>query len=154
LVEQLANALKGAVGATRPAVDEGWADMDQMIGHSGKSVGPKLYIGVGVSGDMLHMIGVAKAQVIVAINSDPQAPVFQQADYGIVGDYRAVLPILSKKLRTTGYDCVSLFQLRAVCCDLSPNGSVKAQSLTGTRRTKLVPRGVRFLARWRKGLVP
>ena len=99
LVEELANALKGVVGATRPAVDEGWADLDQMIGHSGKSVAPKLYVGVGVSGDMLHMIGVAKAQVIVAINSDPQAPVFQQADYGIVGDYHAVLPILSKKLR-------------------------------------------------------
>ncbi len=99
LVAQLANALKGVVGATRPAVDGGWAGLDQMIGHSGKSVAPKLYVGVGVSGDMLHMIGVAKAQVIVAINSDPQAPVFQQADYGIVGDYRAVLPILSKKLR-------------------------------------------------------
>jgi electron transfer flavoprotein alpha subunit len=70
-----------------------------MVGHSGISAAPKLYLGVGVSGDMLHMIGVAKARVIVAINNDPRAPVFQQADYGIVGDYRAVLPILSKKLR-------------------------------------------------------
>jgi len=98
LIGQLADALHGVVGATRPAVDEGWAGLDQMIGHSGSSAAPKLYVGVGVSGDMLHMIGVAKARVIVAINSDPRAPVFQQADYGIVGDYRAILPILVSKL--------------------------------------------------------
>ena len=86
------------MGPIRPAVDDGWVGLDRMIGHSGNSAAPRLYVGVGVSGDMLHMIGVAKARVIVAINPDPRAPVFQQADYGIVGDYCAILPILVSHL--------------------------------------------------------
>jgi electron transfer flavoprotein alpha subunit len=100
LLEQLADALGGTVGASRPAVDEGWASLDRMIGHSGKRVRPKLYIGVGISGDMLHMIGMKDAQVAVAINSDPRAPIFQQVDIGIVGDYRKILPLLMQELRS------------------------------------------------------
>jgi len=69
-----------------------------MIGHSGTSVGPRLYVGVGVSGDMLHMIGVSGAQVSVAINNDRNAPIFRQVDYGIVGDYREILPLLMQGL--------------------------------------------------------
>ena len=98
LLEDFADAVGGAVGATRPAVDEGWAKPSQMIGHSGTSVGPRLYVGVGVSGDMLHMIGVSGAQVSVAINNDRNAPIFRQVDYGIVGDYREILPLLMQGL--------------------------------------------------------
>lgn len=100
LLEEFADALGGAVGATRPAVDEGWAASDQMIGHSGKSVQPKLYVAVGISGDMLHMIGMRRAQMAVAINSDPDAPIFREVDYGIVGDYREILPLLIRGLHS------------------------------------------------------
>ena len=94
LVESLAAALGGVVGASRPATDAGWAATDRMIGHSGRSVHPKLYVGVGISGDMLHMVGMKDAQVAVAINSNPRAPIFGQVDLGVVGDYRAVIPAL------------------------------------------------------------
>ncbi len=98
LVRALAAALDGAVGASRPAVDEGWAGLDQMIGHSGRRVRPRLYIGVGISGDMLHMIGMKDAQVAVAINTNAHAPIFQQVDFGIVGDYHKILPVLIREL--------------------------------------------------------
>lgn len=98
LLEQLADTLGGMIGATRPAVDDGWASLSQMIGHSGKTVKPKLYIGIGISGDMLHMVGVKDAQVAVAINNDPRAPIFKEVDFGIVGDYRKVLPLLIREL--------------------------------------------------------
>ncbi len=101
LLEQLAGELGASIGATRPTVDEGWAHLSQMIGHSGKSVQPKLYIGVGVSGDMLHMIGMKNAGIAVAINIDPHAPVFQQVDFGLVGDYRKILPLLIHALHET-----------------------------------------------------
>lgn len=98
LLEQLADAMGAMVGATRPAVDEGWANLSQMIGHSGKTVKPKLYIGFGISGDMLHMVGIKDAQVAVAINKDPRAPIFQEVDFGIVGDYRKIIPLLIQEL--------------------------------------------------------
>jgi electron transfer flavoprotein alpha subunit len=98
LIEQLAEVLGGMVGATRPAVDEGWASLSQMIGHSGKTVSPKLYLGVGISGDMLHMVGIKDAQVAIAINNDPKAPIFQEVDFGIVGDFRKIVPLLIREL--------------------------------------------------------
>jgi hypothetical protein len=100
LVEELARALNASVGATRPPVDEGWARSDQMIGASGKIIAPKLYVAAGISGMMHHAVGIHGAGVIVAINSDPKAPIFGLADYGIVGDVQQVLPALIHQLTT------------------------------------------------------
>ncbi|MGE5360966.1 MAG: 4-hydroxyphenylacetate 3-hydroxylase N-terminal domain-containing protein [Bacteroidales bacterium] len=100
LVEELAQELSAAVGATRPPVDEGWADAGQMIGASGKIVSPDLYVAVGISGMMHHSVGIRGSKVIVAINSDAKAPIFGLADYGIVGDAVEVLRALLHHLRT------------------------------------------------------
>ncbi|MFH1219928.1 MAG: 4-hydroxyphenylacetate 3-hydroxylase N-terminal domain-containing protein [Candidatus Eisenbacteria bacterium] len=100
LIEELASLLKAAVGATRPAVDEGWAAPEQMIGASGKVIAPRLYICAGVSGMMHHTVGIRHAGTIVAINSDPRAPILAMADYGLVGDLKEVLPALIHRLRT------------------------------------------------------
>lgn len=102
LIERLAEYLGAAVGATRPAVDEGWATEEQLIGHSGKTVRPKLYFAIGISGDVLHVVGIKDSEVIVAINSDPQAPIFRQADYGLVGDYGDIVPLLFERLEHRG----------------------------------------------------
>jgi electron transfer flavoprotein alpha subunit len=99
LLEELAGVLGGAVGATRPAIDEGWAPEEVMIGQSGKTVHPKLYIGAGVSGVMHHVVGIQDADVIVAINKDPKAQIFEVCDFGIVGDATKVLPVLISELR-------------------------------------------------------
>jgi electron transfer flavoprotein alpha subunit len=98
LLEELAALLGGAVGATRPPVDEGWALEEQMIGQSGKTVRPRLYIGVGISGMSHHLVGMDEAGFVVAINSDPQAPIFEVADLILVGDYREIIPPLLTEL--------------------------------------------------------
>ncbi len=94
MVEDLAEALGGVVGATRPAVDEGWIGHERLIGQSGKNVSPKLFVAVGVSGDPLHLSGVREPELFFAINKNEKAAIFQFADYGVVGDYRKVLPLL------------------------------------------------------------
>ncbi len=99
VIEELAEALGAAVGATRPAVDEGWAEHDQMIGQSGKTVRPEIYMGIGISGDMMHTIGIKGKGVAVAINQDPKAAIFKQVDYGIVADYRTIVPLLTQALK-------------------------------------------------------
>ncbi len=99
-VEKLAELLGASVGATRPPVDEGWAGIDQMIGASGKYISPKLYIALGISGMMHHTVGITRSDTIVAINNDPNAPIFKMADYGMVGDLRQVLPTLIGYLET------------------------------------------------------
>lgn len=98
-IETLAEVLNAALGSTRPAVDEGWIDLETMIGQSGKMVHPDLYIGVGLSGEQQHMVGIAGAKVMVAINNDPKSPVFQQVDLGIVEDCREFIPLLINKLK-------------------------------------------------------
>jgi electron transfer flavoprotein alpha subunit len=98
-IAELAQTLKAALGCTRPAVDEGWAELETMIGQSGKVVSPELYIGVGLSGEQQHMVGITNAQVMVAINNDAKSPVFEQVDYGIVDDCREFVPALIKKIK-------------------------------------------------------
>jgi electron transfer flavoprotein alpha subunit len=98
-IADLAQVLNAALGSTRPAVDEGWAGLETMIGQSGKMVSPELYIGVGLSGELQHMVGVAGAQVMVAINNDPKSPVFEQVDYGIVDDCREFVPVFVEKIK-------------------------------------------------------
>ena len=99
LIEELAEAIGGAVGATRPAVDENWALEDQMIGVGGKTVRPELYIGAGISGALQHVVGIQDSKVIVAINIDPNAPIFKGADFGIVGDLREIIPCLVNAIK-------------------------------------------------------
>lgn len=99
LLENLAEVLGGAVGSTRPPVDEKWAFEDQMIGQSGKTVRPRLYIAAGVSGELQHTVGMHDSKVIVAINKNPNAQIFKVADIGIIGDLREILPLLASEIR-------------------------------------------------------
>jgi len=98
-VNDLAVALNGAVGATRPPVDEGWADEKQMIGQSGRTVCPRLYVGIGISGHMHHLVGLKSTELTVAINSDPNAPIFEHCDLGVVGDFREIVPPLIEAIK-------------------------------------------------------
>jgi electron transfer flavoprotein alpha subunit len=98
-IENLAEVLNAALGSTRPAVDEGWIELETMIGQSGKMVSPDLYIGVGLSGELQHMVGITGAKLMVAINNDPKSPVFEQVDIGIVEDCRDFVPILIEKIK-------------------------------------------------------
>ena len=99
MIRELARVLGGAVGATRPACDEGWAPVTLQVGQSGKVVSPKLYIAVALSGAMSHIAGCLGSKVIVAINKDKEANIFNVAHFGIVGDYKEVLPALTAKLK-------------------------------------------------------
>ena len=98
-IVHLADLLNGALGCTRPAVDEGWAELDTMIGQSGKMVSPECYIGVGLSGEQQHMVGIGDARFMLAVNSDPHSPVFEQVDYGVLADCREFLPVLIEKIK-------------------------------------------------------
>jgi len=99
VIAGLAKALNAALGSTRPAVDEGWIGLETMIGQSGQMVSPELYIGVGLSGELQHMVGITGAQVMVAVNNDPKSPVFEQVDYGIVDDCRGFVPVLIERIK-------------------------------------------------------
>ena len=98
-IAELAALLNAGLGCTRPAVDEGWAELETMIGQSGKMISPETYIGIGLSGEQQHMVGISGANVMIAINSDKKSPVFGQVDYGIVDDCRGFVPVLIEKIK-------------------------------------------------------
>ena len=99
IIVDLSKILNAALGSTRPAVDEGWTELETMIGQSGKMIRPELYIGVGLSGELQHMVGIVGAKIMVAINNDAKAPVFEQVDYGIVDDCREFVPVLINRIK-------------------------------------------------------
>ncbi len=101
MVEKLAQLMGGEIAASRPICDEGWLPMERQIGSSGQTVAPKLYLALGISGAIQHVVGMKGSRCIVAVNKDANAPIFEVADYGIVGDIFEIIPALTESLQKT-----------------------------------------------------
>jgi len=99
LVQELATALDAELGASRPICDNGWLPMERQIGSSGQTIAPRLYLALGISGAIQHLVGIKGSQCVVAVNKDPGAPIFEAADYGIVGDLLEVVPALTEAVK-------------------------------------------------------
>jgi electron transfer flavoprotein alpha subunit len=101
MVEELAETLKAEVGCSRPIVDKGWLPKDRQVGSSGKTVKPKFYLAMGISGSFQHVMGMKNSDLILAINKDSKAPIFRVSDYGVVDDLFKIVPVLTQKIRET-----------------------------------------------------
>jgi electron transfer flavoprotein alpha subunit len=100
IAEELVKAIGGVLTGSRPTIDMGWLTKGRQVGLSGKTVKPKLYIALGISGQIQHQMGMKESEVIVVINNDPKAPIFNIADYGIVNDLFEIVPLLTEKLKS------------------------------------------------------